>query len=267
MITALSNPKVKDVAALQKKAALRKEKGLFAVEGRRFCEEIPADRLVQAYATAEFAASPEGEALCRRLKAEEVSPEVMEKMADTKTPQGILAVVRMQSASCAGWGSGPLLVLENVQDPGNIGTLFRTAEAAGAGGILLNEGCADPYSPKVLRATMGAIFRLPFAVTEDLPEAIRTLKASGYTVFAAHLKGRDLYGEAAFPEKTAFLLGNEGNGLTEEISGTADALIRIPMEGKTESLNVAVAGALLLYEAKRQRRHEAPGTAVQDGKK
>ena len=253
MITAVSNPRVKEVAALQKKAALRREMGLFAVEGRRFAEEIPPERVAAAYATESFAAGEEGRALCERLRAELVSPEVMEKMSDTKTPQGILALVRREEASLSDFQGGPLLILENVQDPGNIGTLFRTAEAAGAGGIILSEDCADPYSPKVLRATMGAVFRLPFLVTADLPETVQALKARGVRIYAAHLKGEDLYGEERFPEKTVFLLGNEGNGLSETLSALADARIRIPMEGRTESLNVAVAGALLLYEVKRQK--------------
>ncbi|MBR6704412.1 MAG: RNA methyltransferase [Lachnospiraceae bacterium] len=253
MITALSNPKVKDVAALEKKAALRKEKGLFVAEGRRFAAEIPPERVVTAYATPDFAESPEGRELCLRLKPELVSPGVMEKMSDTKTPQGILALVRMAPSSLSDFGPGPVLILEDLQDPGNIGTLFRTAEAAGAGGIILSEGCADPYSPKVLRATMGAVFRMPFVISGDLKETARQLKADGFAVYAAHLKGEDLYAEAAFPEKCAFLLGNEGNGLSDEVSALADRLIRIPMEGRTESLNVAVAGALLLYEARRQK--------------
>lgn len=254
MITALSNPKIKEVTALQKKASLRKETGLFVVEGRRFAGEIPPERAVMAFATEDFASSPEGTMLCRRLRAETVSSAVMEKMSDTRSPQGILAVVRMKLSSLEDLGAGPLLILENVQDPGNIGTLFRTAEAAGAGGVIVSGDCADPYSPKVLRATMGAVFRLPFVISEDLPATLRKLQAAGTAVYAAHLKGEDLYTEAAFPEKCAFLLGNEGNGLSEEISALADRKIRIPMEGKTESLNVAVAGALLLYEARRQRQ-------------
>ena len=254
MITALSNPKVKEVAALEKKAALRKEKGLFVVEGRRFAAEIPPERAVQAYAVPDFAESPEGSGLCARLHPELVSPEVMEKMSDTRSPQGILVLVRMQPSRLSDLKAGPLLILENVQDPGNLGTLFRTAEAAGAGGLILSEDCADPYSPKVLRATMGAIFRVPFLISGDLKETVRQLKAEGMSICAAHLKGEDLYEGAALPKKAAFLLGNEGNGLSDEISSLADRLIRIPMEGQTESLNVAVAGALLLYEAKRQRR-------------
>ncbi len=254
MITSLSNPLVKSVSAFNKKASLRKEEGLFVVEGRRFCEELPAGQLEKAFVTEAFLELPEGRSLAERLKAETVSQAVMEKMADTKTPQGILALARMREASPEDFGSGPLLVLEHVQDPGNVGTLFRTAEAAGAGGVILDRETADPYSPKVLRATMGAIFRLPFVISDDLPGLLRQLKAQGFSLTAAHLAGTEFYDAVSYPARTAFLIGNEGNGLSEEITSLADKKVRIPMEGRTESLNAAVAGALLLYEAYRQKR-------------
>ena len=255
MITSLSNPLVKRVSLLNKKASLRKEEGLFAVEGRRFAEEIPADRLEQAFVTEAFRETAEGEALARRLNAETVSEAVMEKMADTRSPQGVLALVRMRETSPEQWGSGPLLLLERVQDPGNLGTIFRTAEAAGAGGIILDEETADPYSPKVLRSTMGGIFRVPFRIVPRIGEEVRRLQREGVRVYAAHLKGRTDYDGVRYPARCAFLLGNEGSGLTEDVSALADEWIRIPMEGRAESLNVAVAGALLLYEAFRQRRN------------
>ena len=252
MISSLSNPLVKQVLLLQKKASLRKEEGLFVVEGKRFAEEIPLERLERAFVTEAFADSEEGRELTARLKAERVSEGVMAKMADTMTPQGILALVRRQEA--ADFGSGPLLLLERIQDPGNLGTLFRTAEAAGAGGILMDRETVDPYSPKVLRATMGGIFRLPFRVAEDLRKEAEALRKQGYRLYAAHLKGQEAFDRAAYPDRCAFMLGNEGNGLSEELTALADSLIRIPMEGQAESLNVAVAGALLLYEAYKQRR-------------
>ena len=254
MISSLSNPLIKSVAALNKKASLRKEEGLFVVEGRRFCEELPAGRLEKAFVTEAFLETPEGRALAERLNAETVTEAVMEKMADTRTPQGILALARMKEDSPADFGPGPLLVLEHVQDPGNVGTLFRTAEAAGAGGIVLDRETADPYSPKVLRATMGAVFRLPFVISNDLPGLLRQLRAEGFSLTAAHLAGTEYYDAVSYPARTAFLIGNEGNGLSEEITSLADKKVRIPMEGQTESLNAAVAGALLLYEAYRQRR-------------
>lgn len=253
MITSLNNETVKEVVALRKKANLRKERGLFVVEGRRFVQEIPDKMLERAFATPAFGDSREGAALCRRLRAEYVSEPVLAKMADTVTPQGIVALVRMPFYSLENLSSGPLALLEEVQDPGNIGTLFRTAEAAGAGGLILDGKSADPFSPKVLRATMGAIFRLPFVISPDLSETVRSLKEKGYRVYAAHLKGRSSYDQPDYQAKSAFLLGNEGRGLSDTLTDQADELIRIPMEGQAESLNVSVAGALLLYETRRNK--------------
>ena len=254
MITSLSNPLVKRVSLLNKKASLRKEEGLFVVEGRRFAEEIPPELLEQAFVTEAFADTAEGAALAQRLKAETVSEAVMEKMSDTRTPQGVLALVRMGETPPEEWGTGPLLLLERVQDPGNLGTIFRTAEAAGAGGIILDEETADPYGPKVLRSTMGGIFRVPFRTVPHIGEEVKRLKEEGVRVYAAHLQGQKEFDRVSYPARCAFLLGNEGSGLTEETGALADEWIRIPMEGRAESLNVAVAGALLLYEAYKQRR-------------
>ena len=256
MITSVSNPAVKDVALWQTKAKARRESGFFVVEGLRLVREAPPEDVVRAYATEEFAASEEGKALCARLAAEPVSDAVMVRMSDTKTPQGILAVVRQKKWSIDDLTAAPapLLVLEHVQDPGNVGTLFRTAEAAGAAGILMDAETADPWQPKVVRGTMGAIFRLPFAVSEDLPASLLELKARGMTLYAAHLEGSREYDRVSYPSRTAFLLGNEGNGLSDAVTALADERIRIPMAGRTESLNVSTAGAVLLYEHFRQRR-------------
>ena len=162
----------------------------------------------------------------------------------------------MADGTAAAAQPGPLLILEHVQDPGNVGTLMRTAEAAGAAGILMDEETADPWQPKVVRGTMGAVVRLPFAVTDDLPGTVRALQERGFTVCAAHLEGSEEYDRVHYPARTAFLLGNEGNGLSPEITALADARVRIPMMGQAESLNVSAAGAVLLYEHFRQRREK-----------
>ena len=177
---------------------------------------------------------------------------------DTKTPQGILAVVRRMEYTAEDiLGETPhVLVLENIQDPGNLGTIFRTAEAAGATGIVLSKDCVDLYNPKVIRSTMGAIFRIPFIYTDDLKGTIDELKREGITVYAAHLKGENSYDMEDYKTACAFLIGHEGNGLTEETAACADRKILIPMEGGAESLNAAVASAVLMFEAGRQRRNK-----------
>ena len=147
------------------------------------------------------------------------------------------------------------MVLENLQDPGNLGTIFRTAEGAGVSGILMNRGCVDIYNPKTIRSTMGAIYRMPFLYTDDLPRAVTGLKSREIPVFAAHLGGTLSYDETDYRNGCAFLIGNEGNGLTDETAVLADTYIRIPMEGQVESLNAGVAASLLMYEAYRQKRN------------
>ena len=147
-----------------------------------------------------------------------------------------------------------LLVLENLQDPGNLGTIIRTAEGAGVTGILMSRGTADLYNPKVTRSTMGSIFRVPFLYTDDLSGTIGKVKQAGVTVCAAHLQGRHTYDGEDYTRVTAFLIGNESRGLSDGLSELADVRVRIPMAGKVESLNAAVAAAILMYEAGRQRR-------------
>jgi TrmH family RNA methyltransferase len=134
-----------------------------------------------------------------------------------------------------------------------MGTIFRTAEAAGVNGIIMNRECVDLYSPKVVRSTMGAMFRMPFLIVPDLQEEVRRLKSEGVQVYAAHLKGTKNHFQFDYHTPTAFMIGNEGNGLSDELSSLADQYLRIPMHGKTESLNAAVAATVLMYEVLRQR--------------
>lgn len=186
-----------------------------------------------------------------------LSDELMKKTADTKTPQGILFIARQPS-----WterdvlGEKPLLLLtEDLQDPGNLGTIFRTAEAAGCTGLIMNRGTVDLFNPKTVRATMSAVFRQPFLYVEDLQEELRSLQKSGVAVYAAHLKGERYYDAPDYRGACGFLIGNEGNGLQEATADLAAEKILIPMEGRIESLNAAVSASILMYEAQRQRRH------------
>ena len=149
-----------------------------------------------------------------------------------------------------------MLITENVQDPGNLGTMFRTAEGAGVTGILMSKNTVDVFNPKTIRSTMGSVYRMPFLYTEDIKESVELLKRQGISCYAAHLKGKDFYEKSDYTQPTAFLIGNEGNGLSEELADTADTYIKIPMGGKLESLNAAMAAGILMYEANRQRRIE-----------
>ncbi len=266
MITSISNPRMKEIVQLRKKSRMRTKTGTFLVEGVRMIREVPRERLVHLYVTEEFYKKHREEPIFSAEKIF-VSPEVFTYISDTKTPQGILAIVRQSIfteaellESCrdkkAADGSRPahILVLDNIQDPGNLGTIFRTAEAVGVTGILLSRDCADIYNPKTIRSTMGAIFRMPFVYVEKLPEAVEKLKGQGIHTFAAHLDGERLYDEEDYCQGTAFLIGNEGNGLRPEAAACADTWVRIPMEGHAESLNAAVAASVLMFEVSRQRR-------------
>ena len=180
-------------------------------------------------------------------KAEIVADNVFRQMCDTKTPQGILTVLRKPVWTIQDIlrGDSPLImILEDLQDPGNAGTIFRTGEGAGVSGVFL----------KVIRSTMGSVYRMPFLYVEDVVSLKAELKQKGIRTFAAHLKGKNSYDQENYQGGTAFLIGNEGNGLTEEAAEAADCLIRIPMCGKVESLNAAMAAGILMYEAARQRR-------------
>ena len=257
MITSLQNPGVKEVISLKKKRKARREADAFLVEGPRMYQEAPADHLLRVYMSETFyeknrPAPPEG------VPFEVVSDPVFAAMSDTETPQGVICVVRQyhwELPALFGQKREPLcMILEDIQDPGNLGTILRTAEGAGVTGIIMSSGCADIYSPKVIRSTMGSIFRMPFVRTESLEAAIRFLRRSGLAVYAAHLEGSVPYDTENYTKACAFLIGNEGRGLKEETAALCERRIRIPMEGQVESLNAAVASALLMYEAARQRR-------------
>ena len=261
MITSTSSSQVKHVVNLQKKAKLRKEEKQFVVEGVKMVSEAPADRLVKVYVSETFKA--DNEEFLERMNYDSIGKDVLEivtdnvfmRMADTQTPQGIMAVVRMKDSSISDMlTDNPLLILvENLQDPGNLGTILRMGEGAGVTGVVMSSNTVDIYNPKTIRSTMGSIFRVPFVYVQDFSDAVSQCQNAGIKVYAAHLDGKNTYLGEDYREGTAFLIGNEGNGLTDDITKQADTLIRIPMQGEVESLNAAIACTILTYEAVRQR--------------
>lgn len=188
--------------------------------------------------------------------AEIISDKVFKNLSDTVNPQGVLAIVRQPRYELEDMlkkSNGLLIFLENLQDPGNLGTILRTAEAAGCTGIIADKNTVDLFNPKVVRSTMGAAFRMPFISVDSLEDTVSMAKNAGFTFYAAHLGGEKSCYEFDYTEPTAFLIGNEGNGLTDEAAELADEKILIPMDGQAESLNAAMATGILIYEAKRQR--------------
>ncbi len=259
MITSGSNQQMKNITMLMKKAKARREQGLVVVEGRKMCVEAPREWIDKVYVSESFLLEAEARELLAGTEYEVVSDHVFKSVSDTQTPQGILSLVRMPQYELSQLLRGSctrLLVLESIQDPGNLGTMLRTGEGAGITGVIMNRTTVDLFNPKTIRSTMGSIYRVPYFVAEDLGAALRELKGQGVRVYAAHLRGKLQYDEPDYTVGTAFLIGNEGNGLSDEIAGCADTYIRIPMEGKVESLNAAVSAALLMYEANRQERRK-----------
>lgn len=274
MITSSSNQQMKEIMQLQKKSKARWQQRVFVVEGPRMVSETPLELVRKVYLSESFwreklfengersaAGADEKEHFDWRLwldnfEYEIVADSAFASISDTKTPQGILCLVQMPEYTLADLlrsDSPHLLLLESIQDPGNLGTMLRTGEGAGVDGIIMNRSTVDLFNPKVIRATMGSLYRVPFVLADDLEETAGELKRHGIALYAAHLKGTETYDEPDYTKGTAFLIGNEGNGLTEETAALADKYIRIPMEGKVESLNAAIAATLLMYEVHRQR--------------
>lgn len=263
MITSSSNGKVKQLVQWQKKRKSRDEDGVFLVEGIRMFVEAP-EKNVQAVYVSESFYNKKKEEL--RLddwgkKLEILSDSVFSHVSDTKTPQGVLLVMKQMSYELEDVTQGSegkekplLMVLDNLQDPGNLGTILRAGEAAGVTGVIMSKDTVDIYNPKVIRSTMGSIYRMPFVYVEDLPNVVESLVEAGIHTYAAHLKGKNSYEEEDYRSGTAFLIGNEGNGLRDEVADAAEIYVKIPMCGAVESLNAAIASSVLMFEAARQRR-------------
>ena len=248
MISSKSNAKIKNVKKLLSSAKERRLQGVLVIEGLRLVRETSPEMCEQLFLSESLAKTGEFDTSLYK-NVEIVSDEVFRSLSDTVTPQGVLAVVKQPSWTLEqlSFENGcRLLLLDDIQDPGNLGTILRTAEAAGVDMVIMSEGCADIFNPKVIRSTMGSIFRLPF-VTDDLVSVIEMLKTEGVTVYGAALEGSSDYREVEFSEKTAIVIGNEGNGISGNVLNAVNEKIRIPMKGQIESLNAAVSAAILLY--------------------
>lgn len=268
VISSTANKQVKYVNALMKNAKMRREEGLFVAEGLRICKEVPKGRLHTLYVSESFRKSPECLPLEEKADRVEIATDpVFSAMSGTQTPQGVLALVRQyaytweQVSRAKGGGNPPahLMVLEHLQDPGNLGTVFRAGEGAGVTGILMDVGTADIYNPKAIRSTMGSVLRVPFLYVEDLPGALKQLRDKGVRLYASDLSAKRDYDQEGYQGDIGFLVGNEAGGLSSQAVSLAHAKIKVPMAGQVESLNAAVAASILMYEAARQRRAASRG--------
>jgi TrmH family RNA methyltransferase len=263
MISSLKNPLVKQLRLLHHPKG-RREQGQFLLEGTLLLEtacltqgSFPIfcytsawrDRYPQLWQTA-------GQ---RAQRVEEVSEAVLQQMATTITPDGVIAT--MERLPAMQLGDRPVqlgLVLDRIQDPGNLGTLIRTAAATGVDALWTSRDTVDLDHPKVLRSSAGAWFRLPMAIAEDLPALLQHYRRQNVQILSTLSQAPQTYWEVDLTRPTLILLGNEGQGLSEEMVALADSAVSIPLATGVESLNVAIAGSLLLYEARRQNLYAAP---------
>lgn len=263
IISSKDNKRIKYIRSLLEKGSIRKKSKAFVVEGIKLTDEaLEYGKVIEVVcAVSLYDEIISGDLSGNRLLAENdknitnyvkkgssllvVSDAVFKSLSETITPQGILAVAEMPDYGLLDKGfleqvyikNGKikLLVLEDTADPGNLGTIMRTAEAAGVTGVIMGKGTVDIFNPKVVRSTMGSIFRLPFAYAEDLKEIIQELKKQRISFYATHLKGEKSYKDIKYSNKSAILIGNEARGLSDEVADLADTYVLIPMQGKVES--------------------------------
>ena len=276
IISSKENKRVKYIRNLLEKGSIRKKNKSFVVEGIKLIDEaLQYGEVLELVIAESLYNEIISEDLSKNILLAEnnkniteyvkrgtslmvVSDTVFKTVSETVSPQGILGVVKMPeykfldgyflNEAYEKEGKIKILVLEDTADPGNLGTMMRTAEAAGVTGVIMSKGSVDIFNPKAVRSTMGSIFRLPFVYVEDLKEEVKALKELGISFYAAHLNGKKSYKEIEYSGKSGILIGNEARGLSDEIAKLADTYVIIPMYGKVESLNAAVAAALMMYE-------------------
>lgn len=251
VITSRKNDAVKRFRELLREKSVRDAQGVFAVEGDHLCGELAKGefRILTALMTENAAVKYPKTAAALGSAGEVVviSQEIAEYISDTKAPQGLFAIAAKPHSDGIPDGAGRLVLLDGVQDPGNVGTILRTAEALGFDGAALSPECADIWSPKTLRASMGSVFRLP-CITGELPGIISGLKEMGFRVYGSMLDSSAAkLGELEFPERAAVVIGSEGAGISSATAKACDQAVYIPISG-AESLNAGAAAAILLWE-------------------
>lgn len=260
-ITSRDNRLIKEFRRLSDDARYRRQSGKFVVEGARLCADATrSDIVLEAVFVTERAreqyADHVVQIVAHASAVYDISESVARHISDTTTPQGVYAIAVMPSLPSAVTVLDTqccYAALETVQDPGNLGTMIRTAEAFGLGGILLSDGCCDPYSPKVLRASMGGVFRLPLFAAGDLTQTLPQLAERGFCTVACVVDGdAEPIQQAALTGGTIAVIGNEGNGLRPATTVACTRRITIPMAGRAESLNASMAAGIVFWEMVRK---------------
>ena len=252
-INSKDNKIIKNIRKLLTQRKYRKEQGLFVVEGLRLCTDaVRSEAFIDTFIYTEDAALKHSEEVAlldkKASNVYKVSSSVFASLSDTKTPQGVICVVKaldkkidFDTINCK------YVFLENMQDPSNLGAVLRSADALGFSGVIMTADCCDIYSPKVCRASMGAVFRVPFMVCEDACEFIRDFNMRGSS-YAAVVRNGTPITDIKYPGNTLLCIGNEGNGLTDELVDSCSFVVTIPMRGNAESLNAAAAAGIIMWE-------------------
>lgn len=260
-ISSINNPLIKETSELRIKK-YRNINNAFIVEGMRSTEEVLNSGwdILRAFVDISIGSERLNETADKLealgIPVLAVTTDVMQKISDTDTPQGILAVVRRKKIELREFehlDNGLLLVLDEIRDPGNLGTIIRTADAAGISGIILLEGCADLYAPKTVRATMGSVFHLPIKNEQGKPDFIKWCADNNWSIWSTSLEGGNSIYNEEVKKKTVVVMGNEAEGVSPDFLLASEKRIYIPMQGKAESLNVAVATGIILFECARRR--------------
>jgi TrmH family RNA methyltransferase len=261
------NPRIRQLKRLASRSKVRSEERAFVVEGAKLVADALASPLTVRHVFHAPGALEGDETLMEGLRSArergaavdcfEVDPSVLASALDAVSPQPVAAVASMPDAAVDLPSDGPLLVAVELRDPGNLGTLLRTAEAAGLVGVAIVGQSVDRFSPKVVRASAGSLFRLPIVAWPDMPAAGAALRAGGRTIVASVVTADAVDYDTVDLTNAAVMVGNEPHGLSEEAVALADVVCTIPLASTVESLNVAAAGAVLCFEAARQVRHGA----------
>lgn len=255
LITSSQNPIIKNIMTLQKKKSERKKQGLFVVEGIKQVNEIPSGYEIVYFITTETYDSTQIDNLSQG-KWIVVPAELFKQMSDTETPQGVMAVVKRQDLTLEDLvvKEKPFyMVLENLQDPGNLGTIIRSAHGFGVDAVFVSKGSVDLYSPKVLRSTMSSLFHVPIIMDIEIQECLDWIGKQDVVLYATALEESKVLYEGDYTEGCALIIGNEANGVTESTKHRAHQKVRIPMPGGLESLNASIAASVCMYEVMKQR--------------
>ncbi len=258
IIQTTKNKKYKFIKSLQQKK-VRQSEGFFTVEGIKSVRDaISANADIELVAVSESFSCGDTD-LSGNIPTIVVSDNIFGGLCDTKTPQGIIAVIKIDKEKIFKADSSKLYIFcDNVSDPGNLGTIIRTADAAGFGGVLLSKGCADLYSPKTVRSSMGSFFNIDIIPDFEYNDLI-SLKSEGFRLYCGALSDDSTsYTDSDFTKPTVIIVGNEANGASDVILKESEHII-IPIHGNAESLNAGVAASVLMYEAVRQREVKADG--------